>query len=417
VRPVRSTITATIVTAAIASSYVAAQAGTAATPARDASSTVLVKFQPAATANDQAAAVSAVGATEVGTVRDLGVHVLQVPSGAADNVVAALSHRADVEYAEPNATTQATQTPNDPQWNIEWGPQLVNAPTVWDSTTGSASTVIAELDTGVDYSQVDLQGRFIAGYDFVNNDSNPADDNGHGTTVAGVIGATANNKIGMAGMCWSCPIMPVKVLNSGGSGDYATLANGITWATDHGADVISMSLAGSSDSSTLHDAVVYAHNHGVVLVAAAGNSGLSAATYPAAYGEVLGVAGSQSNDTLYSWSNYGSWTKLAAPGCNEATVMGGGYGNFCGTSSATPLVAGLIGLLRTANPSATNAQVEAAVESSAVKIGTTVSCGRVDAARALAALSSGATSASCATTSGSSGGTTTTSGNGKGKKH
>jgi subtilisin family serine protease len=418
VRPVRSTITATIVTAAIATSYVAAQASTTTSnPSRDAASTVLVKFQPTASADSRADAVHAVGATEVGTVRDLGVHVLQVPAAAAANVVAALSHRAGVEYAEADATTQATQTPSDPSWGAEWGMTKVSAPAAWDKTTGSSSTVIAILDTGVKYDHADLQNRFVAGYDFVNNDSDPTDDQGHGTAAAGVAGATANNGVGLAGACWTCKLMPVKVLDATGSGDYVNLANGITWAADHGASVISMSLAGTADSSTLHSAVQYAHNHGAVLVAAAGNSGVSTMSYPAAYAEVLGVAGTQSDDTLYSWSNYGSWVKVAAPGCDYTTLISGGYGSFCGTSAATPLVAGIAGLARSLQPTASVAQVEAALESSAVKVGTSVSCGRVDAAAALTALSSGATSASCApSTSGSTGGTTTTGG-GKGRKH
>ena len=411
-RPVRSTIIATICTAAIASSYVAAQASASDGP----TTRVLVKFQPTANADDRANAVSGLGATEVGTVRDLDVHVLNVPAVAADNVIAALSHRADVEYAEPDAMAQAAQTPNDPSWPDEWGPSRVNAPAAWNTTTGSASTVVAMLDTGVEYSHPDLQGRFISGFDFVNNDNNPADDNGHGTSVAGVIGATTNNATGVAGLCWSCALMPVKVLGANGNGDYATLANGITWATDHGANVISMSLVGPTDSSTLHSAVQYAHSHGVVLVAAAGNAGSSSRYYPAAYSEVLGVAGTQFDDTLYSWSDYGSWVKLAAPGCNEATVIGSSYATFCGTSSATPVVAGVAALLRSANASASNTALEAALESSATKIGTSVACGRVDAAAALTALSSGVTSASCATSTGTTTGGTTTGG-GKGKKH
>jgi subtilisin family serine protease len=378
---------------------------------------VLVKFANTSSASDRAAAISHVGATDLGTVDALDVHVLKVPSGAVDNVVAALSNRADVDYAEADATTQASVTPSDPSWGAEWGMRTVNAPLAWDKTTGSSSTVIAILDTGVKYDHADLQNKFVAGYDFVNNDADPTDDQGHGTAAAGVAGATANNGLGLAGACWTCKIMPVKVLDSTGSGDYVDLVNGITWAADHGASVISMSLAGSADSSTLHSAVQYARNKGAVLVAAAGNSGVNSVNYPAAYAEVLGVAGTQSDDTLYSWSNYGTWVKVAAPGCDYTTLISGGYGSFCGTSAATPLVAGIAGLARSFQPTATPAQIEAAIESSAVKGTANVACGRVDAAAALSALSSGATSASCAATTGStSGGTTTSGGGGKGKK-
>ena len=419
--PSTRTLISSALVAALATSYAAATIANASTMDSHtdaAQSRVLVKFMDSASALDRTDAVSQLGATDIGTVRDLDVHVLHVPTGAVDNVVAALSHRADVEYAEADATTQAAITPTDPSWGAEWGMAKVNAPAAWDKTTGSSAVTIAILDTGVKYDHADLQNRFVAGYDFVNNDADPTDDQGHGTAAAGVAGATANNGVGMAGSCWTCKLMPVKVLDASGGGDYVDLVNGITWATDHGASVISMSLAGSADSSTLHSAVQYARNHGVVLVAAAGNSGVNSLSYPAAYAEVLGVAGTQSDDTLYSWSNYGSWAKVAAPGCDYTTLISGGYGSFCGTSAATPLVAGIAGLARSLQPTATPAQVEAALESSAVKIGTTVACGRVDAAAALTALSSGATSASCApATSGSTGGTTTTTGGGKGKKH
>ena len=415
----RTLISSTLV-AALATSYAAATIASASTTTVQgdvAQSRVLVKFQNTTSSTDRAAAISNVGATEVGTVHALGVHVLQVPAGAADNVAAALSHRADVEYAEPDTMTQATVTPSDPSWGAEWGMTKVSAPAAWDKTTGSSAVTIAILDSGVKYDHADLQNRFVAGYDFVNKDSDPTDDNGHGTAAAGVAGATANNGVGLAGACWTCKLMPIKVLDASGNGDYANLSSAITWAADQGASVISMSLAGSADSSTLHSAVQYARNHGAVLVAAAGNAGTTALSYPAAYAEVLGVAGSQSTDTLYSWSNYGSWVKVAAPGCDYTTLYSGGYGSFCGTSAATPLVAGIAGLARSLQPTATPAQVEAAIEASAVNIGTSVSCGRVDAAATLTALSSGATSASCApASSGTTGGTTTTSG-GKGKKH
>jgi subtilisin family serine protease len=368
-------------------SYAVASAADASGPAP--TGRVLVQFAPGASGDVVRAAVASVGAAEEGTLRDLGVHVLRVPAASADAVVAALSHRPGVNYAEVDGATQATVTPNDPDWSIQWGPAKINTPAAWDKTTGSSGVVVAVLDTGVQFNHPDLQGRTVSGYDFVNNDSDPADDNGHGTSTAGIIGAASNNAVGLAGMCWSCELMPVKVLDANGSGDYAGLANGITWATDHGAQVISMSLAGTTDSSTLHNAVQYAHSHGVVLVAAAGNSGSSTPMYPAAYPEVLGVAGTTSNDALYSWSDYGSWVKVAAPGCNDATVIGSGYGTFCGTSSATPVVAGVAALAKSLQPSATNSAIETAIESSAVRIGSSVAYGRVDAAAALSALGSG----------------------------
>jgi subtilisin family serine protease len=148
-----------------------------------------------------------------------------------------------------------------------------------------------------------------------------------------------------------------------------------------------MSLAGTTGGTTLSNAVQYAHDRGVVLVAAAGNAGNTTLEYPAAFDPVISVGGSDASDNRYSWSNYGSWVDVAAPGCNQATTMSGGYASFCGTSSATPLVAGVAALLASANPAASNTTIEAALTSSAVPlVGSWVHYGRVDAAAALAAL-------------------------------
>lgn len=180
--------------------------------------------------------------------------------------------------------------------------------------------------------------------------------------------------------------MPVKVLGANGSGSSATVAKGIIWAADHGADVISLSLGGPGTTRTLADAVAYAAGKGVVLVAAAGNEGTTSRFYPAAYPEVIAVAASDSSDRLYSWSNRGSWVAVAAPGCNSAPRAGGGYGDFCGTSSATPLASGLAALALSAKVGARRAEVEQAITTSALAISGSVQHGRVEARATLAAL-------------------------------
>ncbi|HJQ42591.1 MAG TPA: S8 family serine peptidase [Jatrophihabitantaceae bacterium] len=373
---------AVVLPVAVALSVVAAPMPSASATA---TASVLVRFVPGA---NVVGAVRAVGAVDVRTLSDLDVHVLEVSASAQARVVSALSRRTDVRYAEPDGRMRATSTPNDTYWSQQWGAMKINAPAAWDTTTGAASTVVAVLDTGVTYSQADL-GRFVPGYDFINGDSDPTDDNGHGTSTAGLVAATGNNSTGIAGMCWSCSIMPVKVLDSTAYGSWSAIAQGITWATDHGAKVISMSLGGTTGSSTLQSAVQYAQNHDVLVVAAAGNNASSALFYPAAYAGVLSVAGTQNTDALYSWSNYGSWVDVAAPGCDYATRMDGGYGSFCGTSAAAPMVAGAAALARTAVPAATAAQTAAAIEGSAVPIGSVVAYGRLDAAATLQALGSG----------------------------
>lgn len=350
---------------------------------------VLVRFNSTVGAAAQAAVESANGAHELSTIPALQTHVLSVPVGAEQHVIDALERSGKVQYAELDGLGQVTTTPNDPDWSQQWGPAKINAATAWNTTTGSSSIIIADLDTGIDLTHPDLAGKTVAGYDFYNNDSDPTDDNGHGTSTAGIIGAASNNGIGVAGMCWACKIMPVKVASSSGSVPWSAVASGITWATDHGARAINMSFGGTGGSSTLQSAVQYALDHNVVLVAAAGNNGNSTPEYPADYPGVLSVAGTTSSDTLYSWSNYGSWVAVAAPGCDYSTAMGGGYtSGFCGTSAATPVVTGLVGLLESAQPTATQAAIVSAIESSAVSIGSSVAYGRVNAAGAMTAIGS-----------------------------
>jgi subtilisin family serine protease len=352
---------------------------------------LLVKFAPNVHERRAVAMVRGAGAQPVRVIRDLRVRVLSLPAGRASAALRNLRSSSSVVFAERDGIARiADTTPNDPYWPNETSQMHVNASQAWDLTRGSPQVVIAVLDTGVDSSQPDLQASFVAGYDFVNNDADPSDDHGHGTQAAGVAAARGNNLLGVAGYCWSCSIMGVKVLDSSGSGSMATVAQGITWAADHSARVISMSLAGSAGYSTLQSAVQYAHNKGAVLVAAAGNYGSSAPMYPAAYPQVLSVAGSNADDTLNANSDYGSWVKVAAPWCHWTTAKGGLFGTYCGTSSATPAIAGIAALAFSLSPTVTNTQVEQALQSSATPLfgSHLVQYGRVDALGTLLALGS-----------------------------
>lgn len=249
-------------------------------------------------------------------------------------------------------------TPNDPGYSAVTWPYLQAAlPNAWDLTTGQTSVVVAVLDTGIDYAHTDLPA-LTAGYDFVNNDSNPADDQGHGTSVTGAFGAKINNGVAAAGVCPGCTVMPVKVLNSAGIGADANIASGIVWAADKGARVINLSLGGTGYTAVLQDAVTYAISRGVVIIAAAGNDGLTTKLYPASFDGVIGVAATQSNNTLDTFSTRGQHLELAAPGCLQTTLMGGGLGEVCGTSIASPIVAGVVGLMLSRNPALNRVQVE-----------------------------------------------------------
>jgi subtilisin family serine protease len=283
--------------------------------------------------------------------------------------------------AQPVAA--APLAPNDPLWASSWSLTKVNAPAAWKLTSGTPETIVAVLDTGADLHHPDLEGAFVPGYDFVNHDDDPSDDHGHGTMVAGVIAARANNGIGGAGTCSRCSVMPVKVIGGNGSGNAADVALGIVWAVDHGAAVLNLSFVLSGPDDSVAQAIEYARGHGAVVVAAAGNAGSSDITFPAGLPGVVSVTGTDGADARYTWANYGGWVRLAAPGCSQATAPAGAYGDFCGTSSAAAFVSGLAGLARSLASGAPAEAIAAELAARSVRVGNFVSAGRVDAAATL----------------------------------
>jgi subtilisin family serine protease len=192
----------------------------------------------------------------------------------------------------------------------------------------------------------------------VDPSSPPEDDVGHGTHVAGIIAAEVNNSEGVAGMTWFTKIMPVKVLDSSGAGSTYSVAEGILWATDHGAKIINMSLGNYAEAEFLHDALKYAYDRGVVLVAASGNDNTDRPGYPAAYDEVIAVSATDPDESKAEYSNYGDYIDVAAPGTSiPSTYPGSRYAALSGTSMASPHVAALASLVRAANSGLTNNEV------------------------------------------------------------
>jgi len=357
---------------------------------------IIVKFKTGAAAAGVEAAHSKSAKFAIAARRGeaLGVEVVKLATKRSpaelQAIVAEYRKDPNVEYAEVNGIMTVMQTPkpatperpqlqavpkltpflpigpiiilplcpgsDDAQYPSLWGIKKIKADCAWDTNIGAGNIKVAVVDTGVDYNHEDLAGTVIKGYDFVNNDNDPKDDQGHGTHVAGTIAATINNNKGVVGVGPNVKILAVKVCNSGGSCPYSAIANGIIYAADNGARVINLSLGGGP-SQTVKNAVDYAWNKGVMLACAAGNGGPGPTTYPGAYPSCLAVAATDQNDQRAGFSQYAP-DGVSAPGVSIlSSLPNNQYASWNGTSMATPHVAGLAGLLFAQNPNRTNARV------------------------------------------------------------
>jgi hypothetical protein len=253
-----------------------------------------------------------------------------------------------VIFAEPHYMRQAFRIPDDPGVPRQWALSTINAFDAWEQTTGHDDLLIAVVDTGVLPTHPDLAGKVRPGYNALLDNDQSNDDNGHGTAVAGLIAAHTNNHEGIAGVCWNCSIMPVKVLNQYGFGKDADLARGIRWAADHGAHIINLSLGGAQNSQILRKAVEYAFEQGVLLVASSGNDHQvgNQVNYPAAFPQVVAVGATSNTDALTPFSTTGNHLDLTAPGMGLwTTMLDGTYGSPDGTSYSSPFVSGVAGLV------------------------------------------------------------------------
>jgi len=333
---------------------------------------ILVKFKKNAAYENILDCISSANGTVSSSIEELNIWVVQVPFGEVAESIAAISACPEVRYAEPNYTASIADTiPSDPNWNLQEDALIhIHAPQGWDLSTGSSAVTIAIVDTGVDLNHADLSAKIVPGHNSINNASSPQDDNGHGTSVAGIAAASSNNGIGMAGVSWGARIMPVKVLGAGGSGNVGNVAEGITWAADNGAQVINLSLGVPGSSATLQDAVNYAYLKGCVIVAAAGNDRTDPLRYPAQYPHVIAVGAVDNADNRALFSNFGSELDLMAPGISiYSTDFSGGYGWSSGTSMSAPFVSGLAAILRGYPAGSSPDAIEWIMESAAKDLG------------------------------------------------
>jgi thermitase len=319
---------------------------------------------------------TAFGAKVVGRIDKIGVTHLQAPPEAGLALLGHLRNRRDVEFAEFDSPVQAIQSfvPDDIYYSTayasshhgniaQWGPQAVSAPAAWGVTRGDSSIVIAIVDTGVDDTHPDLASKIVGEYSYVGKSAK--DGFGHGTHCAGIAAADTNNVVGIAGMCPNCGILSVKVLDDQGSGFVSDVASGITYAASHGARVISLSLGGSGHTETLHSALDYAIANNALPVCAMGNNGSSSNTpEPGYWHDCLSVIATDQTGAKASFSNYGAIADVAAPGVAILSTMPTypvtlttahgyfmNYDALSGTSMATPMVAGVAGLMLSQNPS------------------------------------------------------------------
>ena len=284
----------------------------------------------------------------------------------------------DVAAVDYDRLRRASYTPNDPGFANQWGLKLPGFPAAWDREDGDGSALapgaakIAIVDQGISAGHPDLKGKVLAQWDFVNGDAVAKDGtDGHGTHVAGVAAATTRNSRGIAGGCPDCKLLAAKVLDANGSGTSSNIAKGIVWAANNGAKVINLSFGGAGSVKVENDAVDYAIRKGAVVVGAAGNAAQygNEPDYPAAYGPVVAVAATDRYDRRASFSNYGSYVDIAAPGVSVySTVLGRSYGYMNGTSQASPHVAALAGLL--AAQGRTRTEINSRIFSTAKDLGT-----------------------------------------------
>jgi subtilisin family serine protease len=295
------------------------------------------------------------------------LYIVDIPHGSERGVVARLEHNPHIKSAELDYLVSPEFVPNDPNYLSAWHLPKISAPSAWDSSLGAGVTV-AILDSGVDGSHPDLASRMVPGWNFYDNNSITSDVFGHGTKVAGTASAITNNGVGVSGVAGQSRIMPLRVSATSGSANISTIASAITWAADHGVRVANVSFNSVAGSASIQNASQYMKSKGGLVVVAAGNNGIDQGYTPTT--TLIAVSATDGNDFKTSWSSYGSFVSVAAPGAGILTTsVGGGYGSVSGTSFASPVTAGVIALMMAANPGLPNTDIEKRLFSSATDLG------------------------------------------------
>jgi len=322
---------------------------------------MIVGFSPHITGEEREDIINNINGDLIKFIEPLNAAVIKVSDNVQDKMVQVQSI-SGIRYSEPNNRVLATdaRVPNDPLYSSQWNYRLIDLPFAWSYETGNNNIRIAVLDTGIAVNHSDLYGRidFENGYNFISGTVDVTDDHGHGTHVAGILGAVTNNNEGIAGTTWNSEILPLKVLNENGSGSYSDIAEGVLYAAGileqpsnpDPVDIINMSLGGYTDSDLLKDAITLAHEEGIFIVASSGNNDESELLYPARYPETIAVGAVDCTGERADYSNYGSELDVVAPGGSQyygvlSTYLNNGYDTMAGTSVAAPHVSGLISLM------------------------------------------------------------------------
>ena len=366
--------------------FVATIAPVAAQPPGLASGRILVAPHAAGDIVEFHRALAAHGGHSRGRLYGMDVHWVEVPPGLERAAARGLANHPHVRFAEVDELVPIAATVNDPKFGNEWHLPKISAPAAWDTSTGTGVT-IAILDTGVDGTHPDLTGQMVPGWNFYDNNSNTSDVHGHGTAVAGAAAARSNNAVGIASVAGGARIMPIRISDPNGLAYWSMVAQGLNWAANNGARVANISFVGVSASSTVQSAASYFRSKGGVVVVCAGNTGASDSTAPS--GVMLVVGATNESDQRSSFSTFGNFVDLSAPGSNILTTgRGGVYQTWNGTSFASPIVAATAALVIARRPDFTADQIEATLLLSATDLGAAgtdiyFGAGRVNAAAAL----------------------------------